>query len=213
MVNVKAKTRRKSKNSLPSKVKDSLPLGAKLDYREDVDRLHEDIMEKVAVSQKKAEEALAQNTKLAKQIRDILDKQQKVFAELGYKPGEGNPVVAGLKDKLSGIDALAKLSREHEMRICDSLGLTPKDGWEQAFASFEKPTKTGRTMGELSKILLREEKSEKSSARDHGTKKFVGGVEEFSGSSAKENQAKDSSDERNSQTSGNTKRVVKRMKI
>ncbi|MDR1457670.1 MAG: hypothetical protein LBI47_02360, partial [Puniceicoccales bacterium] len=96
MVSVKAKTRRKFMNSLPP--------GAKLDYKEDVDRLHADVMEKVAVSQEKAEEALAQNTKLAKQIRDVLDKQQKIFAALGCKPGEGNPVVKCLKDKLSGID-------------------------------------------------------------------------------------------------------------
>ncbi|MDR2603104.1 MAG: hypothetical protein LBC11_00895, partial [Puniceicoccales bacterium] len=159
MVSVKARTRRKFMNSLP--------IGAKLDYKEDVDRLHASVMAKVAVSQKKAEEALAQGTKLAKQIRDVLAKQEKILAALESKPGEGNPVVERLKDKLSGIDDLAKLARQHEMRICDSLGLTPEGGWEQALARLEKSAKGGRTMGELSNILLRKDKLEGPSDTDH----------------------------------------------
>jgi hypothetical protein len=188
----------------------SLPLGAKLDYREDVDKLHANVMEKVTASQEKAEKALTQSTKLAKQIRDVLTKQQKVLTALGNKLGEGNPVVAGLKDKMTGIDDLAKLSREHEMKLCDSLGLTPKDGWAMTLARLTKPAKTGRTMGELSKILLREEESEKSSAGIHiEEKKFVEDVGDVSNASVE----KKSSRGGNEKTPKNTKRVVKRMKI
>ncbi|MDR2432315.1 MAG: hypothetical protein LBD34_01000 [Puniceicoccales bacterium] len=199
---VKAKTRRKPKNSLP--------LGAKLDYKEDVDRLHASIMEKVAVSQKKVEEALAQGTKLAKQIRNVLAEQGKILAALDSKPGEGNPVVKRLKDKLSGIDDLTKLARQHEMRICDSLGLTPKGGWEQALAHLEKSTKEGRTMGELSNILLRKDKTEGSSNTNYAIpKKLIEGVEDSSDASV----GKISSDEHNLKTSENVKRAIKKMKI
>jgi hypothetical protein len=167
-------------------------------------------MEKVAASQEKAEEALAQNTKLAKQIRDVLAKQEEFFAALESKPGEGNPVVGRLKDKLSGIDDLANLARQHEMNICDSLGLTPKGGWERALTRLEKSTKGGRTMGELSNILLRKDKTEGPSDTDYAQpKKFVEGVDDSSDASAEKN----SSDEHDSKTSENAKRAVKKMKV
>jgi hypothetical protein len=188
----------------------SLPLGAKLDYREDVDKLHADVMGKIAVSQEKAEEALARNTKLANEIRDVLAKQEKILAVLDCKPGGGNPVVERLKDKFSGIDDIAKLAREHEMRICDSLRLTPEDGWELAFARLEKPAKEGRTMGEISNILLHKEKFEKSPDTDYAKpEKFVEDVEGFPGSSTEENSSK----RKSGKTPGSTKRAVKRMKI
>jgi hypothetical protein len=139
-----------------------------------------------------------------------LDKQQKIFAALGCKPGEGNPVVKCLKDKLSGIDDLAKLSRQHEMKICDSLGLTPNGGWEQALAHLEKPTKGSGTIGELSNILLRKDKTEGSSNTDYAQpKKFVEGVKD--GSDASE--GKDSFDRQNRETSEKPKHTIKRMKI
>jgi hypothetical protein len=47
---------------------------------------------------------------------------------LETKVGEDNPVVKRLKDKLGGIDEFANLAKEHEMRICDGMGLTPIDG-------------------------------------------------------------------------------------
>ncbi|MDR2628702.1 MAG: hypothetical protein LBC30_01780 [Puniceicoccales bacterium] len=195
MVSVKAKVRRKFTNRLP--------IGAKLDYKEDVDKLHANVMERVTASQKKAEEALAQNAKLAKQIRDVLAKQKKVLDILEFKPGEGNPVVKRFKDKLSGIDDIAKLAREHEMGICDVLGLTPKDGWERAFARFEKSAKKGGTMGELSDILLRKDKSEQSSDADYAEQKqFAEGVEGGSGTSAE-----------NGKTPRSTKRAIKKVKI
>jgi hypothetical protein len=188
----------------------SLPLGAKLDYREDVDKLHANVMEKVTASQEMAEKALARSTKLVKQIQDVLVKQQKILTASGHKLGEGNPIVTGLKDKLTGIDDLAKLSREHEMKLCNSLGLTPKDGWAMTLARLTRPAKEGRTMGELSKILLREEKSEKSSDGDHAKqRKFVENVGDVSNASVK----KISSGRKNEKTPKNTKRVVKRMKI
>ncbi|MDR2776564.1 MAG: hypothetical protein LBB17_00755 [Puniceicoccales bacterium] len=202
MVSVKQRTRRKFINSLP--------LGAKLDYKESVDKLHADVMGKVTASQEKVEEALAQNTKLAKQIRDVLAKQEKVLAILDYKPSEGNPVVKRFKDKLSGIDDLAKLTREHEMRICDTLGLTPKGGWEQALARLEKPAKEGRTMGEISKILLHEEKSEGSSDTDHAKpEKSPESGENISSADVEKN----SSDKRKPKTSGSSKRAIKRVRI
>jgi hypothetical protein len=183
---------------------------AKLDYKEDVDRLHASVIEQLAISQKKAEEALAQNTKLAKQIHDVLDKQQKIFAALGCKPGEGNPVVKYLKDKISGIDDLAKLARKHEMEICNTLGLAPESGWEQALACLEKPAKDGKTRGELSNILLREKKPERLSDTDHSKpKKFVENV----GNGSDVNVGKNSFDGQNREASGNAKRVIKRMKI
>jgi hypothetical protein len=190
MVSTKAKTLRKSENVLPP--------GAKLDYREDVDRLHANVMEQVTISVKKTEEILAQNAKLAKQIRDVLDKQQKIFSMLECKPSDGNPVVGRLKDKLSGIDDLAKLSREHEMRICDSLGLTPEGGWERALARLGNSTKGKRTIGELSDILLQKDTSK-------------GPSNEYQGydSSAE----KTSSHGQNVEAVEKAKRAVKRMKI
>jgi hypothetical protein len=62
-------------------------------------------------------EILAQNAKSATQIRDVLNKQHKIFSMLECKPNDDNSVVGCLKERLSGIDDLAKLSREHEMDL------------------------------------------------------------------------------------------------
>ncbi|MDR2778864.1 MAG: hypothetical protein LBB16_01075 [Puniceicoccales bacterium] len=195
MVKINAEASHKSENVLPAE--------AKLDYSEDVSNMHADIMEKVAVSREKTEKTLAQNIKLAKQMRDVLDKQQKVFTALGCKLGDKNPVVERLKDKLSGLDDLAKLSRDHEIRVCDSLGLTPEVGWERTLARLNKPANGKGTMGELSNLLLRDSKSEEPLATDYAEKEEDSIL----------NSEKKSADGQNAETTVKAKKVVKRMKI
>jgi hypothetical protein len=75
------------------KVKRDLPMEAKLDYGEDMDKLHSDTMEQVKSTAHKNADILKKNFSLGKQIHDILIKEQKVFAEVGVQVDEGNPII------------------------------------------------------------------------------------------------------------------------
>jgi hypothetical protein len=58
----------------------------------------------------------------------------------------------------SGIGDLANLVCKDEMRFCDGLGLTLKNGWGSALSNNKKGSPGKGTMGELSDILLRKDR-------------------------------------------------------
>jgi hypothetical protein len=150
---------KKQENKTREKKRSDLPPGAKLDYREDVDRMAVEMREKLKKSAELTNKALEDGASLAKNIHLALDEQRKIFASIGINLGEKNPIVKNLGNKpgLDMMGELAFLAVEHEKKICDDLELTPKCGWDQAIAASEnaaEKSSKGGTIGELSNILL-----------------------------------------------------------
>jgi hypothetical protein len=136
----------------------SLPVTAKLDYREDVDKLNAEVNAKIAQYRKRADGVLKQNAILANQARQLLQAQKKVFEPLGVKIGEPNPFVKIFGKHLGSIDEFAQLAREGEINSAMTSGFSaPEGGWELALlranSDISRHKGTG-TMGEISQLLL-----------------------------------------------------------
>jgi hypothetical protein len=139
-------------------VTNCLPIGAKLDYREDADRLSAKVNAENEKYFRESEEIMRKNELLIADMRRLMEKQRKLFEEVGVEPSAPNPFLKLFEGSVDGVDELAKFARESEMAYVDSLNLTPKDGWEAAMQRATNGNigrkKTG-SIGELSSILMK----------------------------------------------------------
>ncbi|MDR2737780.1 MAG: hypothetical protein LBB18_02445 [Puniceicoccales bacterium] len=163
-----------------------LPPGAKLDYREDIDRMRAELQGKINRSAELNASVLATNGTLCKEIKSVLNEQRKIFGSIGINVGEPNPIVKALGDKhgMEMLGEFASLARAYEQNVADNLGLTPSCGWELAAlrAASSAGRKKGGAIGEISKILLNNCKFDgsmvpKPGDSDSGSQKMSSGEE------------------------------------
>ncbi|MDR1413823.1 MAG: hypothetical protein LBI56_02710 [Puniceicoccales bacterium] len=155
------------------KRQNDLPAGAKLDYRDEVDRMHSKAQKAIDEHMKKMEHLLEQNTELVAEIRDLLVAQRKSVASMGARIGDPNPVVKNLQGKFGGLNDFALLGREHEKKICANLGFTPEGGdWDVALLNLANAIKNDSgPFGGLTMPLSSGKPKEKSEQQNSAPKK------------------------------------------